>query len=458
MSAETSEARSAGAEELPALLRGVEVVLLVATEVEAAPMRDGLSVRDRLRVAGKDWTWGTVETVRRPVSVALLVTGCDKANAAHVLTCLLQAHRPRLVLQSGVGGGFARAGVGIGDVVVATSEAYGDTGSSTPEGWMGMDRLGLPLVEDGARTCFNEFPLDPGLVAAVVEVLVEGAGSPDPPAATEASRVVPGPFLTLSRVTGTDGEAAELEHRWHPVAESMEGAAAAQVCALYGVPFLEVRGVSNLVGDRDREAWDLPGAAARAAAAVLRLCKRLEDLPMPPPSVPPGPGIGAGRRLLDRDDHADHGVTEEPLLLAFSPCPNDTFIFHAWVSGHVPGAPPVTPRLDDIDMLNTLALEGRPDVVKISFHAFGHLRERYALLHSGGALGRGCGPLLVARADSDLIEGAGLSAGGDLAAGALEADRYRPAPALAGVRIAIPGPLTTAALLLRLFAPQARNW
>ena len=119
----------------------------------------------------------------------------------------------------------------------------------------------------------------------------------------------------------------------------------------------------------------------------------------------------------------------EPLTLAYSPCPNDTFIFTPWVEGRLEGAPPVVERFEDIDTLNRIALAGEPDVVKISFHAYGHLRDRYGLLRSGGALGRGCGPLVVAQT----------------AFGAGE---------LAGRTVAIPGRLTTAALLVRLFAPS----
>lgn len=132
-----------------------------------------------------------------------------------------------------------------------------------------------------------------------------------------------------------------------------------------------------------------------------------------------------------------------PLSLWFSPCPNDTFIFHAWAHGLVRDAPPVEVTLADIDELNAAALQGIPDVAKVSFHAFAHLRDRYALLHAGGALGRGCGPLLVARRDSALLSGA--ERGG----------HARLASALGGARVAIPGRLTTAALLFRLFAPTA---
>ena len=122
----------------------------------------------------------------------------------------------------------------------------------------------------------------------------------------------------------------------------------------------------------------------------------------------------------------------KPLSLAYSPCPNDTFIFTPWVEGRVQDAPAVVERFEDIDTLNQIALRGEPDVVKVSFHALGHLRDRYCLPRSGGALGRGCGPLVVAREPF---------AGADLVA----------------KRVAIPGTLTTAALLVRLFAPNLRD-
>ena len=135
----------------------------------------------------------------------------------------------------------------------------------------------------------------------------------------------------------------------------------------------------------------------------------------------------------------------DPLRLAYSPCPNDTFIFHAWVAGALPDAPSVAERLEDIDTLNSLAAAGVADVIKVSFHAFGRLRDRYALLHSGGALGRGVGPLIVARKDS-LLRPADVNGGT-----ALLADD------LSRVRVAIPGELTTAALLSGLFVGSARR-
>jgi 1,4-dihydroxy-6-naphthoate synthase len=116
------------------------------------------------------------------------------------------------------------------------------------------------------------------------------------------------------------------------------------------------------------------------------------------------------------------------ISFGFSPCPNDTFAFDALVHGRTPAPFTATPALHDIEQLNALAREGRYELTKLSFGALAGLRDRYTLLRSGGALGRGCGPLVVAREAAELAEAA-LG------------------------RIAIPGRDTTAFLLLRLAAP-----
>ncbi|HZM79101.1 MAG TPA: 1,4-dihydroxy-6-naphthoate synthase [Candidatus Limnocylindrales bacterium] len=85
------------------------------------------------------------------------------------------------------------------------------------------------------------------------------------------------------------------------------------------------------------------------------------------------------------------------MKIAFSPCPNDTFIFHALVHGLVPDTPPFEVTFADIDVTNTAALDGRWDIVKVSYAALPWLLDKYRLLPCGGALGRGCGPLLVSK-------------------------------------------------------------
>ncbi len=117
------------------------------------------------------------------------------------------------------------------------------------------------------------------------------------------------------------------------------------------------------------------------------------------------------------------------VTLGYSPCPNDTFIFHALVNGKIETEGlRFREMLEDVETLNRMARRAELDVTKVSFHAFGHLREDYCLLRSGGALGKGCGPLVVSQRDCTMDQ-------------------------LKGKRIAIPGMLTTAYLLLLIFDP-----
>jgi 1,4-dihydroxy-6-naphthoate synthase len=115
------------------------------------------------------------------------------------------------------------------------------------------------------------------------------------------------------------------------------------------------------------------------------------------------------------------------LTLGYSPCPNDTFIFYALTHGkvEVPGIT-VVESLDDVETLNARAMKAELDLTKVSFHAFAYLRDKYCLLRSGGALGRGCGPLVVSK-------------------------KYADMSSLVGRKIAIPGRYTTAHLLLMLY-------
>jgi len=86
------------------------------------------------------------------------------------------------------------------------------------------------------------------------------------------------------------------------------------------------------------------------------------------------------------------------LSLAISPCPNDTFIFHAWLHGLVPGAPaPGSVQFEDVETLNRMALAGAADVVKVSAAIIAEVEKEYVVLDAGAALGWGNGPVLTAR-------------------------------------------------------------
>jgi futalosine hydrolase len=201
----------------------------------------------------------------RGTSANVVVSGIGCVNAAHALTQYLATQtKPRLVIQAGVAGAYVPAGIAVGSVLLADTEIYGDLGVLTPDGWRPMEEIGIPLVEarDGHAARFNCFPLDAALVASAEQA----AGG----LITRTGR-----FLTLSQVTGVRAVGDAMHERFGALCESMEGAAAAHVCALHDVPFLEVRGISNLVADRDRSKWQLREAATATQTTVLRLLENL---------------------------------------------------------------------------------------------------------------------------------------------------------------------------------------
>lgn len=205
-------------------------------------------------------------------SVAVIVAGLGAANTAHALTRQLATHpRPSLVIQTGIAGAYVPAGIPVGSVVLATEEMYGDIGVITPAGWLPADAIGIPLVDarDGQPARFNQFPCDPALVSRAAAI----AGS---------SIARTGRFLTLAQVTGIRSAGDQLHRRFNALCESMEGAAAAQVCAIYGIPFLEVRGISNLVEDRNRDSWRITDAADAAQRVVQLLLERCDELLLEP--------------------------------------------------------------------------------------------------------------------------------------------------------------------------------
>lgn len=123
----------------------------------------------------------------------------------------------------------------------------------------------------------------------------------------------------------------------------------------------------------------------------------------------------------------------EKLSLAFSPCPNDTFMFAALANGWIDtGKLKFEIIMGDIEELNRLAGDGKTDISKMSFPAFAHAADEYILLQSGSALGKGCGPLLISKNKFGEEEVKNLS-------------------------IAIPGKRTTANLLLSIFFPEVNN-
>lgn len=200
-----------------------DLLICIATALE------GALLRERLGADG---------------SVAIVTMGVGPVNAAHAVTLAITRSRPKAVVVCGIGGAYPGSGLAIGDVACAESECYGDLGATSPAGFLDMQALGFPIVA-GPPPIYNELPL---------QVF---------PASTRVR------FVTMSTCTGTDAAARAIAARTGGAVENMEGAAVAHVAAMHGIPAGELRGISNMVTDRDTGAWRITEAATAAQEALL---------------------------------------------------------------------------------------------------------------------------------------------------------------------------------------------
>jgi futalosine hydrolase len=187
------------------------------------------------------------------------ISGMGKTNAAHAVTVLIEKYSPSCVVNFGIGGAYPSSGLRVGDIAVAEKEVYTDEGVLLKDGLHSFEITGTPLLKVRGRKYFNEFPADKRLGRLALK------------AASAIIHCKSGVFLTVSACTGTRKRAGELDGKFGPICENMEGAAVAHVCRIYGIPFVEIRGISNIVEDRDIKKWDIKLAAENCQKAVLEL-------------------------------------------------------------------------------------------------------------------------------------------------------------------------------------------
>ena len=147
----------------------------------------------------------------------------------------------------------------MGDLVAACEEVLADDGVIIPAGWSDLSYMKLPSVGQEGEECYNILPLSRSALEKARQL-------------AERQNLIlhSGRCATVSTCSGTAERGAELAGRWNVVAESMEGAAVAQVCLRGGVECLEIRGISNMVEERDLKKWELARAVEAAQRFVLR--------------------------------------------------------------------------------------------------------------------------------------------------------------------------------------------
>ncbi len=188
--------------------------------------------------------------------------GIGQVNMAIQLTRILTTHTPTAVLLCGCGGSYPGSDLQIGSLALAKEEIFGDLGVATADRFIPLNQLDLPQKPQLAPIIQQSFSLNTDLLIWAQEVLADA---------------LCGSFVTVNRCSGTTDLSTELEQRTGGICENMEGAAAAQVCAEFDIPLLELRGISNPTGTRNPQQWDIIRGAETAQLGILEL---LENWPV----------------------------------------------------------------------------------------------------------------------------------------------------------------------------------
>jgi futalosine hydrolase len=190
--------------------------------------------------------------------VSSLVTGPGPVNMAGALGAVFSRHVPEVLIVTGCGGGFEGFALSVGDIALATEEILGQLG-----------------VEDGAAPGLphplgfleNRIELDQALARHVHHALLKERGE-------KKTRIFKGPFLTVATVTSRAETAFLYRAGYGTLVENMEGFAAAALCGYYKVPMVELRAISNMVGNTDRDSWELDRAFENAQKGVLIIIEK----------------------------------------------------------------------------------------------------------------------------------------------------------------------------------------
>jgi futalosine hydrolase len=243
------------------------ILIITAVPQEMALLENALVNAVRHTPSAFEYAEGTIGALR----VTLCAGGVGKINAAAATAILIERQRPSLVINTGCAGAYPGSGLSVGDLAVASDEILGDEGVLTGAGWRDLRFMEMASIVRGKQTYHNELPLSKHAAEKAMQL-----------ADYYGVFLMRGRFVTVSTCSGTRQRGEILARHFNAIAESMEGAAVAQICVRSGVDCLEIRGISNLVTDRDMSAWDIPRAVESAQRFVL---KYLEDLDRPEPGT-----------------------------------------------------------------------------------------------------------------------------------------------------------------------------
>jgi futalosine hydrolase len=241
------------------------LLILSATQEEVSVLIKQLQRPNVATIAHRKVVTGKINEI----DIRVLVTGPGMVNTSQALTAAIENERPCLVIQTGCCGAYRESGLKIGDIAIASEEIDAQLGIESADGDGMPDPLPFALLNVQSVDDAHRYPVSAEWVDDFYQKISCHLKSSD-------IIIKKGPFVTVSTVTSTDERARALVERFTPVVEQMEGSAAAHISLLYGIPFFEIRGVSNMAGRRMREAWDLQGACWNCCETLVSYIKGIE--------------------------------------------------------------------------------------------------------------------------------------------------------------------------------------
>ena len=237
------------------------IVVIAAVPQETGTLEKALEYSVTVKGGGFEYVEGMIGAV----PVVVCAGGVGKINAAAATALLIERCQPRLVINTGCAGAYIGSGLALGNLVVASEEVLADEGVVVGAGWHDLQYMNIPSIKQGGVSCYNILPLSRTAYEKALQL-----------ADCHGVSLRCGRSATVSTCSGTRRSAAELVQRWHALIENMEGAAVVQVCLRSGIECLEIRGISNLVDDRDLKTWNIPAAVEAAQRFVLKYIEAMD--------------------------------------------------------------------------------------------------------------------------------------------------------------------------------------
>ena len=228
------------------------LLIIAAVPAETTLLRQQLRDTETVSLGNCSLIFGTLHRQK----ILLAHSGVGQTAMAIRLTRLLENYPCSAVLLCGCGGSYPGSGLQIGDLALAGEELHGDLGVATAETFIPLNQLDIPQNRQLMPPLQQSFNLDSPLLGW---------------ARRQLPKAICGTFVTINCCSGHQQLSTELQERSGGLCENMEGAAAAQVCAEFSLPLLELRGISNPTGTRDPQFWDIQAGAEAAQRGLLQL-------------------------------------------------------------------------------------------------------------------------------------------------------------------------------------------